>query len=646
MKTPPEKGHIEGMIRMNTKGMGFVTPPDSKESIVISPEHVSTALPRDIVRVRVTGTNQYGEKTGEVVEIVLRHKEGFVGILERDGEKWMLAPDDQRVPVRFLINPPVAPAALGKKVFVKMDAWTDAQKPPTATLLEVIGDKGDNDVEIRAIVLDRGLAVGFPPEVEKEASAIPHEITAEEIAKRRDMRSVLTFTIDPEDAKDFDDAISYEVLDTGDIEVGVHIADVAHYVREGTAIDREAEKRGTSIYLVDRVIPMLPEVLSNDLCSLNPGTDKLAFAAVFTFSKKAFESGKIDITKRWFGRTVIHSNKRFTYEEAQKSLDTPGALYHDELKTLDDIALLMRKDMFAKGKIAFEKDEVKFKLDPQTAKPIGVYVKERIETNKLIEDWMLLANKEVAEFIVKNDPNIESTFIYRIHDVPDQNRMEELSNFLRSIGYDLPVKGRGPSSKDINALLKKIVGKPEENLIQTAVIRTMAKAVYSTQNIGHYGLAFEHYTHFTSPIRRYPDTMVHRFIANYLEGKPVPVEKIQHFEAASRYASAMEQTASDAERASIKFKQVEYMMERIGKTYTGIVSGVVKWGLYVEEEESRAEGLLHIKNIGDDFYTLDEKNYRLIGERTKKMFSLGDKIKIRVKGVDFEKRMIDYELVR
>lgn len=643
---------VEGQIRMSQKGMGFVIPltdegrlprRDESESIFIPPEDVGTALPLDIVTAIVTGENEQGP-IGEVADIVLRHKTQFVGTVEKEGEEFVLDPDDERVPVQFLLRKGATPEMVGKKVLTRMDKWTDSKSRPTAEVMEVLGEKGDNETEMRAIVLDRGLFIGFPPEVEQAASEIPREITEEEISKRRDMRDVLTFTIDPADAKDFDDALSYRETSDGDIEVGIHIADVSHYVEEGGPIDVEAERRGTSIYLVDRVIPMLPEVLSNDLCSLNPNEDKLAFSAVFTFSKKALADGKAEITDRWFGRTVIHSDQRFTYEQAQKALDESGQQYHKELKTIDDIARLLRKERFEKGAIAFEQDEVKFELDEHGA-PVAVHAKERIETNRLIEDLMLLANKEVAKFIATSDENVKSTFIYRNHDVPDQDRIRELSNFLKSIGYKLPVGEEGVSSKDINALLEKIEGTPEEDLVQTAVIRTMAKAVYSTKNIGHFGLGFTHYTHFTSPIRRYPDLMVHRFLACYLAGTPVSLEKLKEFEAASRYASTMEQNAADAERTSIKLKQVEYMAERIGEEFTGVISGVAKWGIYVQEENSHADGLVHISQLGDDYFSLDEKKYRIIGERTKKVFSLGDKVKVRVKDVDMKKRQINYELV-
>ena len=527
---------------------------------------------------------------------------------------------------------------------MRINDWHDSRTNPVGTVVERIGMKGDNDTEMRAIALEKGIVPDFPEDVEREASAISRAIDADEIARRRDMRDVPTCTIDPADAKDFDDALSFRTLADGNIEVGVHIADVSHYVVPGTALDKEAARRGTSVYLVDRTIPMLPEVLSNDLCSLNPHEDKLAFSAVFTFSGESLARGKADIIDEWFGRTVIHSNRRFAYEEAQDVLNGAGDPMQGALTTLNTLAKILQKERFAKGAISFDKDEVRFNLD-ENGKPLGVYVKERLDAHKLIEDFMLLANKRVAEWIGKKDEGLKKTFVYRIHDVPDADRIRELATFVKTLGYDLPIGENGPSSRDINALLGQVKGSPEEQLITTAAIRSMAKAIYATGNIGHYGLAFEHYTHFTSPIRRYPDVMVHRLVATYIAGTTVGEKERESYEAMSRYASEMEKQAADAERASVKYKQVEYMQNHVGEEFDGTISGVTKFGIYVEESETRAEGLVHIRDLGDDFYTHDEKNYALVGERTKKRYRLGDPIRVRLVRADLDARVLDMEVV-
>ncbi|NTV44468.1 MAG: ribonuclease R [Candidatus Yonathbacteria bacterium] len=643
----PLPKEIEGVISVTGKGVGYIplTPDNKDERVRIETDDLNTALHGDIVNVSVLSRNMRGEVYGSVKSVVTRAKTQFVGTVSHEQGITFVIPDDQRV-YRDIVIPESVGAGLAdnEKVYVRITEWHDPRSNPVGAVLERIGVKGNNDAEMRAIALEKGIVPDFPPEVEAEAAAIDHTITTEEIAKRRDMRTVTTCTIDPEDAKDFDDALSFQILTSGDIEVGVHIADVAHYVIPGTALDKEAARRGTSVYLVDRTIPMLPEVLSNDLCSLNPNEDKFAFSAVFTFSASALAKGAVEIVDEWFGRTVIHSNKRFSYESAQEVITSGAGDMATELNTLNTIAHILQKNRFAKGAISFEKDEVRFTLD-ETGKPIGVHVKERLDAHKLIEDFMLLANKRVAEFIGKKDDGLQKTFIYRIHDVPDRDRIKELATFVKTLGYELKSGEEGPTSRDINDLLAQVKGTPEEQLITTAAIRCMAKAVYATGNIGHFGLAFEHYTHFTSPIRRYPDVMVHRLLALYLSGKTVKETDHETYEAMSRYASEMEKHAADAERASIKYKQVEFMLDKVGDEFTGTISGVTKFGIYVEESETRAEGLIHIRDLGDDFYIFDEKNYALVGERNKKRYRLGDPIRFRLVRADLDARTLDMEVV-
>jgi len=645
------KGHlpkeIESVISITGKGVGYVllSPDNRDERIRIETDDLNTALHGDIVKVSLLPHRTGEELFGTVSAVVTRAKTQFVGTVSREQGIVFIIPDDQRV-YRDIIIPEQESASLtdGEKVYVRIGEWRDPRSNPVGTVIERIGMKGDNDAEMRAIALEKGIVPDFPEEVEREANAIARVITDEEISRRRDMRGVLTCTIDPADAKDFDDALSFQTRADGTIEVGVHIADVAHYVVPGTALDKEAARRGTSVYLVDRTIPMLPEVLSNDLCSLNPHEDKLAFSAIFTFSADALAHGRAEIVNEWFGRTVIHSDRRLAYEEAQEIIDGKDDSLRDPLITLNTLAHILQKERFAKGAISFDKDEVRFNLD-ENGKPLGVYVKERLDAHKLIEDFMLLANKRVAEWIGTKDKGMEKTFVYRIHDVPDADRLRELATFVKTLGYELPIGEQGADSRDINKLLAQVKGTPEEQLITTAAIRSMAKAVYATGNIGHYGLAFEHYTHFTSPIRRYPDVMVHRLLATYLSGGTVKDTERDSYEAMSRYASEMEKHAADAERASIKYKQVEYMQSHVGEEFDGTISGVTKFGIYVEENETRAEGLVHIRDLGNDFFNLDEKQYAIVGERTKKHYRLGDPIKVRLVRADLDARVLDMEVV-
>jgi len=664
---------ITGRISTTAKGMGFIddaTDPQA-DSVYIEVGKLNTALNGDTVEARVYERVFRGkkEKAGEIVRIVERVKTAYVGAVVFEDGICRIIPDDRKMYVRIRI--PGADAAdlkAGDKVQVRMLAWTDPSREPEGKVLRVLGPKGTNDVEMESIVLERGFEIGFPHDVEAEAERAEREekrITPEEVARRRDIRQTLTFTIDPYDAKDFDDAISFKVLPPDPksgaplYEIGVHIADVSHYVRPGTALDKEAVKRGCSVYLVDRTIPMLPEALSNDICSLNPREDKLSFSAIFVMDERAH------IHERWFGRTVMNSDYRFTYETAQAAIDgvpanavkysngiqtaamaEPGMKYRAELTTLDKIAKILQKDKFAHGAIEFEMPEVKFRLD-ERGKPIGVYVKERIDTHKLVEEFMLLANREVAKYIfdsIKKKGSRDTGAIYRIHDTPDKDKIGELQTFVKALGYTLGSKAGVVTPLDINNLLDQIDGTPHESLIRTATIRSMQKAIYSTVNVGHFGLAFDFYTHFTSPIRRYPDLLVHRILAMHLHNEPFGDRDIVSFQRIAESSTAREIDAADAERSSRKLKQVEYMQERLGKSFKGTISGVTKWGMYVEEAESKSEGMINFDNLGNDYWTFDEKTYTIRGERTGKKYTLGDPISFKVVGADLDKKTLDYKV--
>ncbi|MBI5400953.1 MAG: ribonuclease R [Candidatus Yonathbacteria bacterium] len=657
------KNYIEGVITTTGKGLGFVSLGEDsprEEDIRIEAGLLNTALPKDRVKVLLHSKIPNTQQTGEVVEILARAKNTFVGTIEED-DAVFLVPQDTRIYVDFLIpNPPHGEKLNGKKVLVRLSEWTDPKKNPTAEILEILGQAGDNETEIRAIVLDKGLQMELPEDIHREADKLKENAPAfieSEAKKRRDFRKVTTFTIDPADAKDFDDAISIQTLPSGDIEIGVHIADVSAYVKPHAAIDEEARRRATSIYLVDRVIPMFPEVLSNDLCSLNEKEDKLVFSAVFTFDPNVASDPKTKVMTKdvWFGRAIINSAKRFTYENAQEVLDNKAGLFYEELNTLNVIAKKLAVQDKEEGAISFEHEEVRFELD-ENKKPIRVYTKTFQDTNKLVEMFMLLANKKVAEFVSeklgegnnkKAHPDHESDiFIYRVHDEPKPERLAELAKFVAGLGYKLPLKEGRVSSTDINKFLEQIKGKPEETMLNTATVRTMAKAIYSTHNIGHYGLAYEHYAHFTSPIRRYPDVMVHRILAHFLADEKVTKEEMNEYRSLAVHSSEMEKLAADAERASIKFKQTEYMSERVGKEFEGTISGVAEWGIFVEENETKCEGLIRISDLGNDYYIFEREKYRIVGKQSHEKFTLGDKIKFRVKAVDMEKKSIDYELVK
>ena len=632
---------LKGIIKINHRGVGYLKVLDLKEDIEIENFYLKTALNNDEVEVRLLSKTKDKRQQGEAVNILKRSKVQFVGTVEKKGVTFFLKADDKKLYRDIIIDAAIDdPKILGKKVLVKITSWGDAKKNPEGKIAEVLGDKGSHEVEIRGIVLERGLDMEFSPEVEREAKGVAEESLKkmrEGMSDRRDFRTTPTCTIDPVDAKDFDDALSLVIQKDGLLEVGVHIADVSAYVREGSLLDQEAIKRGFSIYLVDRTIPMLPEILSNGLCSLNPDEDRLVFSAVFKMDRK----GKV--LSRWFGKGIIRSQKRFSYEEAQKTLNEKTGKFFEELDILNNISKNLRQERFRSGAIDFDTDEVRFELDP-AGKPIRVFRKARLETHKLVEELMLLANKEVAKFVFEKNKK-GSGFIFRTHDMPDKEKIKSLSIFLRALGYTLKLDNIGSvSSKDLNALFTQIEGKAEESLIKTAAVRSMAKAIYSTKNSGHFGLAFDYYTHFTSPIRRYPDLLVHRFLEKSLQGKRL-TEDLQKFQKLAAEMSEKEIKVSEAERASIKYKQVEFMLPNIGKTFSGVVSGITEWGIYVEEIETRAEGMIKLRDIGDDYYELNEKQYSLIGKKTKRKFQLGDKVQIKVKRVDLDQKQIDYALV-
>lgn len=640
--TAPRKKEFEGVIAVSARGTGYLAW-DASETlgdIEIPKEKLAPALNGDTVEVRTTGI-QAGRMQGEVVKVLSRAKESFVGIVADQHGFQVLLPDDKRVylPIRIESDKSIIP---GTKVLVRLSAWDETG--PIGYLEEIIGRAGEHRVEMNAIVLEHGFRTEFPGQVAKEAQDIEQNhaaIIAKEAPNRLDFRGTTTFTIDPVDAKDFDDALSIKELPDGLYEVGVHIADVTFFVREGMALEEEARKRATSIYLVDATIPMLPHELSGNVCSLREAEDRLTYAAIFIMDKEG------RVKERTFARTIINSNKRFTYEEAQEVLNKGAGPYVKELLTLRDIARKLNAQRKREGAIEFDQDEVKFVLDDKGS-PIKVVRKVRIETNSLIEEFMLLANREVAAYVSKlaeKVPEQKLAFIYRIHDIPKEDRIEELSTYLRAIGYELEKKkGKRLTARDINELFAEIKGTPEEQLIKTATIRSMAKAIYSTRNIGHFGLSFTYYTHFTSPIRRYPDMLVHRALSTHLHGEPIGRSEYAQMEKLALHSSEQEAKAVSAERDSIKYKQVEYLAPKIGQTFDALVSGIADWGIYVEEAESKADGLIRVRSLGGDYFVYDKKKYAMIGERTGKKFSLGDKVKVKLISADLGTRQLEFAL--
>lgn len=635
--------YITGTIdRQSVAHKTYLVPDDGSESVFIAERSMNRALNGDKVKVMLYPLRRKKELEGEVVEIIERARERFVGIIDSKHGVTILKANNKQLPMNIIIPPDKTKGAKnGQKCIAAITYWGDKYENPIGEIVDILGDTGNNNTEMHAILAEYGLPYSYPQEIEKEANKIPETITEDEIKRRIDFRTTTTFTIDPRDAKDFDDALSIKDLGNGLWEVGVHIADVTHFVPEGGIIDQEAVKRATSVYLVDRTVPMLPEHLSNFICSLRPDEEKLTYSCIFIINDLA------EVIDYKIARTVIKSDRRFTYEEAQEIIETGKGDFATEVLRLNDLAKKLREKRFASGAIAFERSEVRFEID-DTGKPVSVFFKESKDSNKLIEEFMLLANKYVAQHIgMPRNREKPKTFVYRIHDVPNPEKLSNFATFIKKFGYKIKTDGKKTSvSSSINHLLDRIEGKKEQNMIETLAIRSMAKAAYSTKNIGHYGLAMKYYTHFTSPIRRYPDMMVHRLLTKYADKVPQQTIDRTDYESLCKHSSDMEQLAAQAERASIKYKQIEFMADKIGKVYDGVISGISTWGIYVEINENKCEGMVYIRDLEDDVYVYDEKNYCIIGRRTQRKYQIGDDIRIKVVKADLIKKYLDFEIVR
>lgn len=644
------KTYHEGRVDITGRGNAYIVIEGMEEDVFVPNNKINKAFHKDIVEVFIYPTKKGKKLEGEVHKVIERNKTAFVGIVDMQKTFAFVRPTDFRMYTDiFVSNDKLGGAENGDKVVVEMTDWPDNVGSPFGKVIEVLGKPGEHNTEIHSILAEYGLPYEFPVEVERFADELDTSIKAEEINKRRDMRDVLTFTIDPKDAKDFDDALSFQQLPNGNYQIGIHIADVSHYLKEDTVLDDEAYERATSVYLVDRVVPMLPEILSNNACSLRPNEEKYTFSAIFELDEKS------NIRDQWYGRTVINSNERFAYEEAQHIIETStgdipadisirGNAYKvddnvvEATLIMDKLAKIMRGKRMNEGALSFDKVEVRFNLN-ENCEPVSVYFKEGKDANKLIEEFMLLANRKVAEFIGKQ----KKTFIYRIHDDPNEDKLIALNGIVSRFGHKLDFKDKKAISASLNKLLEDVKGKKEQNLVDTLAIRSMSKAVYTVNNIGHYGLAFDYYSHFTSPIRRYPDVMVHRLLQHYLDGGKSVKEEV--YEQKCKHSSNMEYLASSAERDSIKYMQIKFMQDHEDKEFVGVISGVTEWGVYVEIIENKCEGMVRIRDIKGDYYIFDEKEYAIVGERTKKTYQLGDEVVVMVKNTDLVKRHLDFALL-
>jgi len=641
-----------GILDMSSKGSGYVICEDFDDDVFIASNNINKALDGDEVEFYLYKRRKHGKLEGEITQVIKRAKNEYVGVIQLSKNYAFVVADSAKMykDIFVPINK-IRKAEDGDKVLVSLTEWPENADSPYGKVVKVLGKPGEHNTEIHAILAEYGLPYEFPHQVEEFANTLDTSITKEEIEKRRDMRDVSTFTIDPKDAKDFDDALSFKILDNGLYEIGIHIADVSHYVKENTILDEEAYHRATSVYLVDRVVPMLPEILSNNACSLRPNEEKYTFSAVFHIDDKA------EVKNQWFGRTVIYSDARFAYEEAQAIIESKSNHIHDEISLtgnayqtnqqiaeailkLDDLAKIMRRNRMKEGALSFDKVEVKFDLNSE-ANPVGVYFKTNKDANKLIEEFMLLANKKVAEFVGKQAT--KKTFVYRVHDEPDDSKLASLQNIVGKFGYKLDFKDRKSVTSSLNKLLKDVNGKKEQNLVDTLTIRSMSKAEYTTHNIGHYGLAFDYYTHFTSPIRRYPDVMVHRLLQYYLDGGKSVNEAI--YEDKCVHSSNMENLATKAERDSIKYMQIKFMQDHKDQEFVGVISGVTDWGIYVEIIDNKCEGMVSVRDMTDDHYVFDDAQYAMIGKNTKSMYQLGDEVVVTVKNTDLVKKHLDFNLV-